>query len=331
MQAKRIILYLLAVSVLSAFGYILPLAICHITLPAVTLCTPSQSSFTKRIPLAGSVVAQNKSELICELPLIPSAVLVSVGDQVAAGDTAAIIDKEQTLKNLASLLSAAGSLKQFNSSLSTLLEQYKIESYADMLSLIPSKLILPASGTVLSSSLKANAMTTPGVSCLTVADCASLSVSLSANESDAEKLSVGDILYLKSGATEDRVFTATVTEIAPAASEVLSGTSIKTVVDVTASLTLQDVLKPGYSVYGYRFDPIPEAKLLLPTDAVFQQGEVECVYLFEKGKAVITPVKTDGFYGAYTVITSGITKQSTVILPQNGKELTDGKRVRIAG
>ncbi len=330
MSAKRLITAIFIFLLLGAAGYLLPLAIYQTAIPTVTLTAPIQKQFTEQIPLSGTVVAQNQADLICDLPLIPSQVLVKVGETVKAGDTAAIIDKEQSVKAIAALLSAAGSLKKLDVSYAALFEELNIQSYDDLLDLIPQKLIIPANGTVVSLSLQQNAMITPRVSCLTVADCENLSVRLSIGESDIDKLSLGDRLLLKSGATADSVYTAYVTEIAPAASEVLSGTSLKTMVEITAALRQTNNLKPGYSVYGYRFLENPTDKQLVLTDAVFQLGEVECVYIFESGKAICTPITTDGFYGDYTVVTDGIHAEDIIIVSEQPNKLKDGCRVRMA-
>ncbi len=329
MSAKRYILFPILTLFFCLLAYLLPTLCYHLTAPKVSLCTPLEHTAYTRIPLSGTVIAEDASELTVELPLIASRVLVKVGDEVKAGDTAAIIDRRQSLRAITALISAVGEVKLPDASLSSLLDAYDLRSFDDLEHLIPTRLVLPASGTVIRSDLKENSMLTPGVSCLTVADCDHLSVSLSAAEADVQQICPGDTLYLKSGASGEAVFSAKVTDIAPAASEVLSGSSVKTVVEVKAVLPEHADLKPGYSVYGYRFSSFGAYRLLIPTDAVFQQGETECVYLFENGKARLCPILTDGFSAGMTAVTEGLTPTDIVILSTDDR-ITDGKRIRQA-
>ena len=95
----------------------------------------------------------------------------------------------------------------------------------------------------------------------------------------AAALQTGDTLYLRTAAGE-QTYTASISEIAPAASQVLSGSSLKNVVELTADIKNAADLKPGYSVYGYYFSDTPDQYLLIPLDAVYQQEQTEYVYLW---------------------------------------------------
>lgn len=329
MSAKRYISILLSVLLLSVFAYLLPDLVYSFSTAKVTLTPPSLVSSYDRIPLSGTVTAADSSDLICKLPLIPSKVCVSVGDSVTAGQTVALIDKEQTLYAITSLLTALNSFSELKSALSSYADMDSFSSLKDLNSAIPTRLTSPAAGTVLSSNLKTGSMITPGISCMTVAGCETLYATLTADEANAEKLESGDTVYLRSTASEDRVLTASVTDIAPVATQVLSGSSLKTVVEITAALPENAGLKPGYSVYGYCFSDTPDEYLIIPLGAVFQQDETEYVYLWENGRAVLQKIGTDGIYAGNAIVTDGLTGSDIVILSDQLSEIRSGDRVTV--
>lgn len=306
----------LAALLLAAAAFWLPGVLYHRSAPLVTLTHPSLTSVSDRIPLSGTVTALDSTDLVCELPLVPSSVLVSTGDTVKAGQVVAHISRKQTINAVAALLSAVSDLSALKEKYAFLSGLDSISDTDDLAGLIPTQLTAPASGTVLSCSLKRNSIVTPGVSCMTVADCTNLSVSLSVDETNAAALQTGDTLYLRAAAAKDHTYTASVTDIAPAASQVLSGSSLKNVVEITAEMQNAADLKPGYSVYGYYFSDTPDEYLLIPLDAVYQQEQTEYVYLWQNGKAVRRNIQTDGLYAGNAIVTDGLSESDLLILSE---------------
>lgn len=313
MTIKRCILSALFLLCIASVAYFSPKLIYHFTSVPGVLTTPTSSTVTTRIPLSGTVTAKDSADFIPELPLVVKQVYVKTGDTVSAGDIVASVDKEQTLYAVASMLHTMQDLSKFSKQLADYLPKDKITSVDGLKSVIPSFLLAPASGTVLTSSLQENAILTPGISCMTIADCNKLLVSLTADEANIATIAVGQTVYLKSAAHETP-FAADITAIAPAASQTFSGTKLKTVVEITASVRQTAGLKPGYTVYGYLFEQSPQQKLLVPLSAVYQQEEQEYVYLWKNGKAYRQNITTDGVYAQNAIVTSGLSDSDIVVM-----------------
>lgn len=311
---------------LAAAAFWLPGALYRRLAPQVSLIRPAYTSVCERIPLSGTVTVRDSTDLVCELPLVPSSVLVSTGDTVQVGQVVARISRKQTVNAITALLSAVSDFSALKSQYSFLSKLNSISSIDDLTALIPTALTAPASGTVLSCSLKRNGMLTPGVSCMTIADCSALCAVVSVDEADAAALKTGDTLYLRTAAGE-QTYTASISDIAPAASQVLSGSSLKNVVELTADLKNAADLKPGYSVYGYYFSDTPDQYLLIPLDAVYQQEQTEYVYLWQNGKAVRRNITTDGLYAGNAIVTGGLSETDLLILADT--EPTPGGWVRV--
>ena len=142
---RSMILLLLPLVCLSFY---LPQLICRMLIPSVELTVPTVRTYRDKIPLTGTVIAAESSELVCELPYVISAVRTSVGDTVYAGEAVAIIDQKKTVTAWAEMLS----LTQDAAAITALLP----EGFTDLSALqdkIPSVLHAPASGTVVASTM----------------------------------------------------------------------------------------------------------------------------------------------------------------------------------
>lgn len=316
---RSMILLLLPLVCLSFY---LPQLLSRMLIPSVELTFPTVRSYRDKIPLTGTVIAAESSELVCDLPYVISTVRTSVGDTVYAGEAVALIDQKKTISAWAEMLS----LTQDAAAITALLP----EGFTDLSALqdrIPSVLHAPASGTVIASTMVQNSLLSPGVSCLTVSDCETLLADLTADEQYATSIAVGDKIYLRSVSDDATVRTAVITDIAPAASEVLSGTTVQTVISLTAALEDPSELRPGYSIYGYHFPGEAIEQMLVPLSAVFQEGKEEFVYLYTDGLIQKRPITTDGILSQNAIVTGGLSPSDPVVVDVAG--LTDGMPVRI--
>ncbi len=322
MSRKHVFRLLLLFLPLMLLAYLTPNLLYRTLCPTVELFSPTAMTERERIPLTGSVAAKNTSALPCEIPYVISKALVLTGDKVTVGQPVALIDKEKSIDAILSFLSLAENYKQYQS----LLGDVK-NTDTDMLTeYLADTLYAPASGTVLSSSLIDGGMLTPGSDVLTVGDCDSLLAVLSVEEAYANRIFIGDTLYLRSVSTENKVYTAKVTAIAPAAAETLSGTTLSTTLDITASFDDAAALRPGYNLYGYYFASKEQAQLLIPLFTVAQEGENEYVWVWDHGRVYQKPIVTNGIRGGYAVVTSGLSPYDRVAC--SDKPLTENGRVR---
>ncbi len=325
MTFKRCCRHILLTAVLSACAYFFPFWINTARVPNVTLIYPESRVVRDEIPLTGTIAAKQSASLTCNLPYVIKKVHVSVGDRVYAGQPVAEIDKAQTIRTAAALLpllsTYAGNID--SAALSDTIKE--LSDLSDLNSALPESLFSPASGTVTACSLKENALVTPGSSPLTVSNCDELCAVLSVDESFAALISAGDTVYLKSAATGDQIFSASVSDISPAAGEVFSGTSLQTVVELTAALSTSDGLRPGYSVEGVFYPDDGTNMLLIPYSAIFQQETTEYVWVYQEGKAVLRQIEVGNEYADTVEILSGLQKDDLII--DNPPALTENQSV----
>lgn len=142
-------------------AFLLSSLFCRLSFPKASLCAPALTAVYDRVPVSGVITAPS-TPLTCDLPLVPSAVCVKTGDAVTVGDTVAIIDRTQSVRAAAALLSAIENFDAWKKQLSSFLPESEI-SLSNLADSIPRKLTAPASGTVLSCDLTAGQLITPGI------------------------------------------------------------------------------------------------------------------------------------------------------------------------
>ncbi len=316
---------ILLTAALCACAYCIPFWVNMACAPSVTLLYPEIRVVRDEVPLTGTIAAKQSASLTCNLPYVIKRVHVSVGDRVSAGQIVAEIDKTQTIRTAASLLPLLSAYAEGmdGAELGNMLTQ--LSDLSSLNDTLPDTLLAPASGTVTACSLKENALVMPGTSPLTVSDCDELCAILSVDESFAALISAGDTVYLKSAATGDRIFSASVEDVSPAAGEVFSGTSLQTVVELTALLSDSTDLRPGYSVEGVFYPDDGTTMLLIPYSAIFQRGTTEYVWVYQAGKAVSRQIEVGNEYADTVEIVNGLHKDELII--NNPPELTENQSV----
>lgn len=333
-KKKFILLTLILILVLS--GYIIPIAVVN-NLTNVTLINPFVVEVVHDIHVAGEVKEVDVSQVVTALPLVPSDILVKVGDTVTANQTLATVDKSATTEaiiNFANTVITAsayipdltGALDLFensginfeyeNSKLvnSTLSSQTLSNQVEKVTSSIPSAIKATTEGVVTSLDLVKGSMTMPQEIVCTISKTDQLYVQLEIGESNINQVAVGDNVIFKAIATEHEKYTGTITTIFPTASKVYQGTTQKTIVGAYVELDeVYENLKPNYNVTGVVKNSTTQA-MVLPYETVQQDGDNnEYVYLYEDGRAVKQIITTGQELPQGVEVLTGVTLSSVVI------------------
>ncbi|WMJ22821.1 HlyD family efflux transporter periplasmic adaptor subunit [Paludicola sp. MB14-C6] len=274
MQAVAIPMFILALFI--------PVFITNSVIP-VEVTTVSQANYTDDIYVNGFVEEKSKKDIFANLPLVPSKVNFRIGDKVNAGDVIAEIDTDATKNALLQLANMANFIpKEYVDAIGKLnVDEKIIKDY------IPTEMTAPISGTITSISLVEGAISTPNTSVVTIIQADENRVKMSVNESDIDKVKVGDTVVFKANATKDVKYVGKVERVFPTATKTLVGTTQATVVGIYVDLAENyDKLRPGYTVNGVIHNADKEVVHIIPYEAVLQDAKnKEYVYVIRNSHA----------------------------------------------
>ena len=158
----------------------------------------------------------------------------------------------------------------------------------------------------------------PGKPILEIEDPAALRFEADVPEAVIGKIEAGAKLPVQTGTVQ---LSATVSEIAPAA-DANSRTFL-------VKLDLPQALGLRTGQFGRVSVPVSETSVLrIPGSAVIQRGQMEMVFVIEKGRAQLRLLKTGKRLGNEIEVVSGIEAKEQVVT-ENVAKLADGQRVEV--
>lgn len=168
--------------------------------------------------------------------------------------------------------------------------------------------------------------------CVHVADLSRLQIRVKSPELYAGALQEGLLANITSAAAGEQIYAATVRTVAPVAVRTLSLTGESGSAHVEAVLSVRGQakeLRPGYSVTAKIFTDQHINAVVVPYEAVFQQGEQEYVFTVQDERAYQRAVTTGYLLENATEITEGLIAGETVLLSPP-ETLTDGDLVEVS-
>ena len=320
---KKRLLVLLPAILITAFFLSLPLFVGSAVTP-VSFSYPTQTNDSAGVLASGRIEKEMQINVTSEFPVVIKEYAVYPGDSVQAGDVIAYVDVMQTKEMLLTLAQTASIIPE---EYKDVLSNIKLDESL-LSSVIPPAVYAPANGTVLSVGVFVGEMASPTDTVAVVARGDTLVTVLEVDESEVESIAVGDRVIVKASATGGKQYGGIVTEIAPAAQQVFSGTQQQTVVQVRACLSSQaDELRPGYPVSAQIQKKDQKTVLTVPYESVAQDDDgQEYVYVYEDGRAVRRDVVTGKEFSDCVAIESGIDKED-LIIGEAAQILRDGVRV----
>lgn len=184
-------------------------------------------------------------------------VAVAVGQRVSAGDTLAVIDKQASLEQIAD------------------------EKQRMVLAATPDTLLAPADGVVVATKVESGDWLEPGVPCVVVALQDKLQVRIAIQEKDLPAMRIGMPVRVTGEGFRQSSYAGTLQEIAASAR---TDSGAGTVVEGIVALQGDDPsLRLGLSAKATIVTDVTDKGLLIPYEAVENEGEDSFVYLLKEG------------------------------------------------
>lgn len=345
-----------AVVLLSASIFWIPSVIVS-RLPTVTIGYPVSEYLQETVAASGTLRYPSHRELYLGLPVIVEDVLVQAGERVEAGQTLLTVDIEATRQALA-VQTAFGNLFDIRkeeivgwealqtvggweaADLEQLLDRYAVSAsdwmeagsasvLSDLLEM-EREVRSPVDGVVTEVSALPQSPAAAYSPLLTVVPNDSLSAQLQVSEMAAGQIQTGQRVTLR-GEGFDGEMEGWVAEIAPVATQVLTGSTLTRETVVEVAVTIEQPLaaaKEGYTVSASIETGPSERVWLVPYEAVAQDEENrEYVMVYEGGYARKRILTTGGDLYQGVVVREGIDRDTPLILHPEGLE--EGTRVRL--
>ncbi len=297
---KSIIAVLCVCAVLCGAAVIAP-RLYEESVPTAVTVSAEVKEYSEYALGSGRISYIGQTELTSALPLVIDSYCVTEGDEVAAGDIVALVDREGT----ATLIEGLGRLSQLEVAAANL---------STAISLIPEAVTADRDGTIVATAGNGATIQT-GDSIATLTSSDKLVVTAAVNEMYLADIYEGQSVYFSCAAYPDEVFSGTVTQIAGAARNQYSGSVLETVVDVTVMPDEPDErLKSGLSVDAQFMITEGRQICVLPYGAIGQDDSGEYVYVYDNGMANRRRIATGAEFSDGTEILSGISESDRVFM-----------------
>lgn len=287
--------------------------IANANLPEVTVEQIKKEYITESIICSGILQEKDNEKLSFDVPIYPSSVNVKEGDAVKKGDLLISVDQTHTAAVLASAAGMGSSLSGMNINPN------------DM----PKAVYAPVSGTVTSVNVKEGRLASPSVTLLTIAANDSMEVVVQVGENRIAEVKEGQNVIISGTGFKDKKYSGVIKKISSQAKQIVAGSSVQTVVDVTISINDADEkLKPGFTSKAEIITEPASGKLLVPYEAVNQDSQDnEFVYVWRDGAAHKRIIKTGDEYHSGVEIIDGVRAGEYVI--KNAEKINkDGAYVK---
>ena len=190
------------------------------------------------------------------------------------------------------------------------------------------KIKSPIDGVVLQVHVKSGSYAQMGVPILTVGNPDQLQVVANLSEQDIRGVKTGQEVEVRWAGAPEQVVKGKVDRIAPTVSSPEMG---QTETYIKVYITIDDgaPLKPGATVDVVIYRVKPRKSLLIPNEAIKEEGNTKSVFVVDNGTAKKVTVQTGHSNELYTEINGGIKANTKVILEP--KDIKDGQKVRLTG
>lgn len=306
----------------------------------VVVSNAMKGNISQDIVISGQLKAENEVAIIPKIAGVADVLSLNVGlgDHVEKGDLLFTLDNGTLSSSIKDSLLAYETAKNNFYRISRLYEegavsrqQYEqaqlsvsdtqIKALQNQMS--DSYVKAPISGIVSVLNIEKNGLAVSGQPSAVITDISVLQIEADITEKLINKVFVGKNVQLMIPAISEDKLDAKVSLVNPVPDAMTNLYKMKIQV-----INYDDLLKPGMIAQIYF--SIDEGKdvMMLPIDAVIQEGSEYFVYVVEKGKAVHKTVKVDVDNGEYIEIVSGIKAEDDVIV--SGQEFVkDMASVRI--
>ena len=279
----------------------------------------SSAIYTETVIGSGKIENFDEYILTSAVPVIIKDFLVSKGDSVEVGDTVAVIDTDATKTYLLSL-----SNKSNLSSYSALLTGGG--DISALVNAIPQKLYSEKSGVITEIDAQTGQIIMSGTPIAKIANNDTLVATISVNEADASKLSIGQEVSIVCKAVPQLLYSGKIESISETARKNYTGTSVETVVDTTVFLDNTSYLKSGYSVTAQIATSESESVNCIPYEVIMQDDEGEYVYVLQNGKTERRNIVTGRELIEGAEIVSGLNENDIILTDTTVKK---GRAVQI--
>lgn len=190
------------------------------------------------------------------------------------------------------------------------------------------KIKSPIDGVVLQITAKNGSYVQPGMPLITVGKPDQLQVVANLSEQDINGVKAGQEVEVRWAGAPEQLVKGEVKRIAPVVSAPELG---QTETHIKVYITIDDgaALKPGATVDVVIYRVKPRQSLLIPNEAITEEGETKSVFVVDNGTAKKVTVQTGHSNELYTEIKEGIKANTKVILEP--KDIKDGQKVRLTG
>ena len=190
------------------------------------------------------------------------------------------------------------------------------------------KIKSPIDGVVLQVHVKSGSYAQMGVPILTVGNPDQLQVVANLSEQDIRGVKTGQEVEVRWAGAPEQVVKGKVDRIAPTVSSPEMG---QTETYIKVYITIDDgaPLKPGATVDVVIYRVKPRKSLLIPNEAIKEEGNTKSVFVVDNGTAKKVTVQTGHSNELYTEINGGIKANTKVVLEP--KDIKDGQKVRLTG
>lgn len=190
------------------------------------------------------------------------------------------------------------------------------------------KIKSPIDGVVLQITAKNGSYVQPGMPLITVGKPDQLQVVANLSEQDINGVKAGQEVEVRWAGAPEQVVKGKVDRIAPVVSAPEMG---QTETYIKVYITIDDgaALKPGATVDVVIYRVKPRQSLLIPNEAIIEEGGTKTVFVVDNGTAKKVKVQTGHSNELYTEINEGIKANTKVILEP--KDIEDGQKVRLTG
>jgi len=190
------------------------------------------------------------------------------------------------------------------------------------------KIKSPIDGVVLQVFAKSGSYAQMGMPILTVGNPEQLQVVANLSEQDINGVKAGQEVEVRWAGAPEQVVKGKVNRIAPIVSAPEMG---QTETYIKVYITIDDgaALKPGATVDVVIYRVKPRKSLLIPNEAITEEGNTKSVFVVDNGTAKKVTVQTGHSNELYTEVNGGIKENTKVILEP--KDIKEGQKVRLTG
>lgn len=268
----------------------------------VTTAVLTAGRVEQTISCTGMVESGKTTKISLPITCVIRSIGVKEGDRVEQGDVLATIDKEATL---------------------AILEE---GSHRAVLAAMDEKITAPSSGVVVAVSAVEGVPLEQGIPCLVLSLEQDLQVRICLREKDLKVIQPGMVVRLTGDGFARSVYSGVLTEISAAArTDTASGTIVEGVVKFDEGES-DTSLRLGLTARATVVTSVTEAGLLVPHEALLNDGDGYYVYLLRDGCAYRQNIQVAGRVAAGILLADRSLEGQTVICHPS-KTLRDGMAV----